>query len=107
MAAYLCPPAVIHGRHTVTTSQIVTEVRDRHPHAAWTPRIDAIAASTGIETRGWMLPLEAAAAPAAGGGLPVAGVGPAREALARDGFSERDVGRVIGALQGERCLMRH
>ncbi len=55
MAAYLCPPAVIHGRHTVKTSQIVTEVRDRHPHAAWAPRIDAIAASTGIETRGGML----------------------------------------------------
>ena len=50
MAAYLCPPAVIHGEHTVQTSQIVAEVRDRHPHAAWAPRIDGIAASTGIET---------------------------------------------------------
>jgi germicidin synthase len=64
MAAYLCPPAVIHGEHAVETSQIVAEVRDRHPHAAWTPRIDGIAAGTGIESRGWMLPLEAAVAPA-------------------------------------------
>ncbi|GGY22335.1 polyketide synthase [Streptomyces djakartensis] len=81
------------------TSQIVTEVRERHPHAAWAPRIDAIAASTGIETRGWMLPLEAAVAPGDGGGLLAAGVGPAREALARDGFTEPDVDRVIGALE--------
>ena len=38
MAAYLCPPAVIHGEHIVQTSQIVDEVRGRHPHAAWAPR---------------------------------------------------------------------
>jgi len=84
MAAYLCPPAVIHGEHTVQTNQIVAEVRDRHPDAAWAPRIDGIAASTGIESRGWMLPLEAAVAPGNGSGLPAAGVGPAREALAGD-----------------------
>ena len=99
MAAYLCPPAVIHGRHTVETSQIVAEVRGRHPDAAWTPRIDGIAASTGIETRGWMLPLEAAVAPGNGNGLLTAGVGPAREALAHDGFTEQDVDRVITALE--------
>lgn len=99
MAAYLCPPAVIHGRHTVKTSQIVAEVRDRHPHAAWAPRIDGIAASTGIETRGWMLPLEAAVAPGGGSGVLAAGAGPAREALARDGFTGQDVDRVIAALE--------
>src|SRR5881397_2372746 len=88
MAAYLCPPAVIHGEHTVQTSQIVAEVRERHPDAAWAPRIDGIAASTGIESRGWMLPLETAVAPGSGGGLPAAGIGPAREALAGDGFTE-------------------
>ena len=99
MAAYLCPPAVIHGEHTVQTSQIVAEVRDRHPDAAWAPRIDGIAASTGIESRGWMLPLEAAVAPGNGSGLPAAGVGPAREALAGDGFTEQDVDRVIAALE--------
>ncbi|MGA5896515.1 type III polyketide synthase [Streptomyces venetus] len=98
MAAYLCPPAVIHGRHTVKTSQIVAEVRDRHPHAAWAPRIDGIAASTGIEARGWMLPLETAVAPGEGSGL-AAGVGAAREALARDGFAEPDVDRVIASLE--------
>ncbi|MFF0161616.1 type III polyketide synthase [Streptomyces sp. NPDC005263] len=99
MPAYLCPPAVIHGEHPVKTSQIVAEVRDRHPHAAWAPRIDHIAASTGIETRGWMLPLETAVAPGNGSGLPAAGIGPAREALARDGFTEQDVDRVIAALE--------
>ncbi|MFJ3443150.1 type III polyketide synthase [Streptomyces sp. NPDC086081] len=99
MAAYLCPPAVIHGEHTVKTSQIVEEVRARHPHAAWAPRIDGIAASTGIESRGWMLPLETAVAPGHGGGLWPAGAGAAREALARDGFDEQDVERVIAALE--------
>ncbi|MFI8168052.1 type III polyketide synthase [Streptomyces sp. NPDC085931] len=99
MAAYLCPPAVIHGEHTVKTSQIVEEVRARHPHAAWAPRIDGIAASTGIESRGWMLPLETAVAPGDGGGLWPAGAGAAREALARDGFGEQDVERVIAALE--------
>ncbi|MFI8947256.1 type III polyketide synthase [Streptomyces sp. NPDC053750] len=99
MAAYLCPPAVIHGEHAVETSRIVAEVRDRHPHAAWAPRIDGIAASTGIETRGWMLPLETAVAPGNGSGLPPAGRGPAREALARDGFTDPDVDRVLAALE--------
>ncbi|MFG2882722.1 type III polyketide synthase [Streptomyces sp. NPDC048297] len=99
MAAYLCPPAVIHGEHTVETSQIVAEVRDRHPHAAWAPRIDGIAASTGIEARGWMLPLETAVAPGKAGGLGTLGTGPAQEALARDGFTQQDVERVIAALE--------
>ncbi|WP_326662272.1 type III polyketide synthase [Streptomyces canus] len=99
MTAYLCPPAVIHGKHAVRTSQIVDEVRGQHPNAAWAPRIDGIAASTGIETRGWMLPLEAAVAPGSGSGLPAAGIGPAREALAGDGFTEQDVDRVIAALE--------
>ncbi|WP_435272474.1 type III polyketide synthase [Streptomyces parvulus] len=98
MAAYLCPPAVIHGEHAVKTSQIVEEVRERHPHAAWAPRIDSIAASTGIESRGWMLPLETAVAPGASGALAATGAGPARAALARDGFTERDVDRVVAAL---------
>ncbi|MEU9518672.1 type III polyketide synthase [Streptomyces sp. NPDC048224] len=98
MAAYLCPPAVIHGEHSVDTRQIVAEVRDRHPDAAWAPRVDGIAASTGIETRGWMLPLEAAVAPGNGGALADAGRGPAREALIRDGFTEQDADRVLTAL---------
>ncbi|MEU6281346.1 type III polyketide synthase [Streptomyces sp. NPDC047028] len=97
MAAYLCPPAVIHGEHAVETSQIVAEVRGRHPEAAWAPRIDGIAASTGIETRGWMLPLETAVAP--GKGLPAGDLGAAREALVRDGFAGEDVDRAIAALE--------
>ncbi|MFE9499765.1 type III polyketide synthase [Streptomyces collinus] len=99
MAAYVCPPAVIHGEHAVKTSQIVAEVRDRHPNAAWEPRIDGIAASTGIETRGWMLPLETAVAPGNGSGLRSIGVDAAQEALARDGFSPQDVDRAIAALE--------
>lgn len=99
VAAYLCPPAVIHGEHAVRTSQIVEEVRERHPGAAWAPRIDGIAASTGIETRGWMLPLESAVAPGASGALSAAGSGPAREALLRDGFTEQDADRVVAALE--------
>ncbi|MFE5402712.1 type III polyketide synthase [Streptomyces sp. NPDC056580] len=99
MAAYLCPPAVIHGEHAVKTSQIVAEVRDRHPHAAWAPRIDGIAAGTGIETRGWMLPLETAVAPGGGGALGALGAGRAQEALARGGFAEQDVERAIAALE--------
>ncbi|MFF9043789.1 type III polyketide synthase [Streptomyces parvulus] len=98
MAAYLCPPAVIHGEHAVKTSQIVDEVRERHPDAAWAPRIESIAASTGIESRGWMLPLETAVAPGTSGALAATGAGPARAALARDGFTEQDVDRVIAAL---------
>ncbi|PNG22657.1 polyketide synthase [Streptomyces cahuitamycinicus] len=99
MAAYLCPPAVIHGEHAVKTSEIVAEVRDRHPHAAWTPRIDGIAASTGIETRGWMLPLETAVAPGKGNGLRAVGIEPAQQALTRDGFAQQDVDRVVAALE--------
>ncbi|MFJ8810483.1 type III polyketide synthase [Streptomyces sp. NPDC102490] len=98
MAAYLCAPAVIHGEHSVKTSEIVADVRDRHPDAAWAPRIDGIAASTGIETRGWMLPLQAAVAPGNGGALGTAGPGAVRAALARDGFTEQDADRVIAAL---------
>ncbi|MFE1251439.1 type III polyketide synthase [Streptomyces sp. NPDC058735] len=98
MAAYLCPPAVIHGEHSVKTSQIVTEVRDRHPHAPWTPRIDAIAASTGIEARGWMLPLETAVAPGRGNALSSVGVESAQQALVREGFGPQDVERVVAAL---------
>ncbi|MEU5275612.1 type III polyketide synthase [Streptomyces asoensis] len=99
MAAYLCPPAVIHGENAVETGQIVAEVRDRHPHAAWAPRIDGIAASTGIETRGWMLPLQAATAPGGAGALGAVGSGRAQEALAREGFTEQDVERAIAALE--------
>ncbi|MEV8566135.1 type III polyketide synthase [Streptomyces sp. NPDC051322] len=99
MTAYLSPPAVIHGDYAVETSQIAAEVRGRHPHAAWAPRIDGIAASTGIDTRGWMLPLETAVAPGSGSGLGTPGIGPAREALARDGFTEQDVDRVIATLE--------
>lgn len=99
MAAYLCPPTVIHGEHSVKTSEIVAEVRDRHPDAAWAPRVDGIAASTGIESRGWMLPLEAAVAPGDGGALGAAGIGAAREALVRDGFGEQEADRVIAALE--------
>ena len=99
MAAYLCPPAVIHGEHAVKTDQIVAEVSDRHPHAAWAPRIDGIAASTGIETRGWMLPLESAVAPGKDNGLAAVGVEPAQEALIRGGFAQQDVDRVIAALE--------
>jgi germicidin synthase len=98
VAAYLCAPAVIHGEHSVKTSEIVADVRDRHPDAAWAPRIDGIAASTGIETRGWMLPLQAAVAPGNGGALGTAGPGAVRAALARDGFTEQDADRVIAAL---------
>ncbi|WP_330336062.1 type III polyketide synthase [Streptomyces sp. NBC_00557] len=99
MGAYLCPPAVIHGEHAVETGQILAEVRSRHPQAPWLPRIDSIAASTGIVSRGWMLPLEAATAPGGGSGLRTPGVGPAREALARDGFTDEEVNRVIAALE--------
>jgi germicidin synthase len=99
MAAYLCPPAVIHGEHAVKTSEIVAEVRDRHPRAAWTPRIDGIAASTGIETRGWMLPLETAVAPGKSSGLRAVGIEPTQQALTRDGFTQQDVDRVVAALE--------
>ncbi|MCZ4099359.1 MULTISPECIES: type III polyketide synthase [Streptomyces] len=99
MTAYLCPPAVIHGEHAVETSQILAEVRDRHQHAPWLPRIDGIAASTGIASRGWMVPLATAVASSAGSGLRTPGVAPARQALIRDGFSEQEVDRAISALE--------
>ncbi|MFI1093275.1 type III polyketide synthase [Streptomyces sp. NPDC020917] len=99
MAAYLCPPAVIHGEHSVETSQIVAEVRDRLPDVPWLPRIDSIAASTGIDTRGWMVPLEDAVAPGAGSTLTPQAADRARAALARDGFTEQDAERVIAALE--------
>ena len=99
MGAYLCPPAVVHGEHAVKTDQILAEVRSRHPQASWLPRIDGIAASTGITSRGWMLPLETAAAPSSGSGLRTPGAGPAREALARGGFGEAEVDRAIAALE--------
>ncbi|BBJ37687.1 polyketide synthase [Streptomyces antimycoticus] len=99
MTAYVCPPAVIHGENAVETSQILAEVRDRHPDVPWLPRIDSIAASTGITSRRWMVPLETAVAPASGSGLRTPGPVPAREALARDGFTEQDVERVIAALE--------
>ncbi|MGW3986238.1 type III polyketide synthase [Streptomyces sp. NPDC004830] len=99
MAAYLCPPAVIHGEHTVKTSEIVAEVRDRHPDAAWAPRIDSIAASTGIESRGWMLPLETAVAPGKGGALDAVGLASAQKALAAEGFAQQDVDRAVAALE--------
>ncbi|MFF3851370.1 type III polyketide synthase [Streptomyces sp. NPDC002328] len=98
MGAYLCPPAVVHGEHVVETDQIVAEVRGKHPQAPWLPRIDGIAASTGIVSRGWMLPLDAAAAPGSGSGLRTPGAGAAREALARDGFTEPEAERVIAVL---------
>lgn len=99
MGAYLCPPAVVHGEHVVETGQILAEVRDRHLRAPWLPRIDGIAASTGIVSRGWMLPLETAAGPSDGTGLRTPGAGPAREALARAGFTDEDVHRVIAVLE--------
>ncbi|RMB80372.1 type III polyketide synthase [Streptomyces shenzhenensis] len=99
MGAYLCPPAVVHGEHVVETGQILAEVRSRHPQAPWLPRIDGIAASTGIASRGWMLPLETAAAPSSGSGLRTPAAGPAREALARSGFTGQEVDRVIAELE--------
>lgn len=99
MAAYLSAPAVIHGENSVQTSEILAEVRERHPEAAWSSRMDGIAASTGIENRGWMLPLEAAVAPGKGNGLGATDVAAAREALVGNGFAEQDVDRAIAALQ--------
>ncbi|MCC4319408.1 beta-ketoacyl-[acyl-carrier-protein] synthase family protein [Streptomyces malaysiensis] len=99
MTAYLCPPAVIHGENAVETGQILAEVRVRHPEAPWLSRIDSIAASTGITSRRWMVPLETAVAPTSGSGLRTPGPVSAREALALDGFTEQDVERVIAALE--------
>ncbi|MCX5060132.1 type III polyketide synthase [Streptomyces sp. NBC_00452] len=99
MGAYLCPPAVVHGEHAVKTGDILADVCSRHPQAPWLARIDGIAESTGIASRGWMLPLEAAVAPSRESGLRTPGPGPAREALARGGFSDREVDRAIAALE--------
>lgn len=99
MTAYLCPPAVIHGENAVETGQILAEVRVRHPEAPWLSRIDSIAASTGITSRRWMVPLETAVAPTNGSGLRTPGPVSAREALALDGFTAQDVERVIAALE--------
>lgn len=99
MGAYLCPPVVMHGQHVVKTGEILAEVRSRHPQAPWLPRIDGIAASTGITSRGWMLPLETTAAPSSGKGLRTPGAGAAREALARVGFTDEEVNRAIAALE--------
>ncbi|MFF4755380.1 type III polyketide synthase [Streptomyces sp. NPDC002514] len=99
MGAYLCPPVVVHGEHVVETGQILAEVRSRHPQAPWLPRIDGIAASTGIDSRGWMLPLETATAPSGGSGLRTPGAGPARAALARGGFTDQEVNRAIAVLE--------
>ncbi|MEW2424982.1 type III polyketide synthase [Streptomyces nigra] len=99
MPAFLSPPAVIHGEHTVKTSEIVADVLGRHPDAAWAPRVESIAASTGIEARGWMLPLQAAVAPGGGNGLPAAGADATRAALAREGVTGPDADRVIAALE--------
>ena len=99
MGAYLSPPVVIHGEHDVTTGQILAEVRGRHPRAPWVSRIDGIAESTGIVSRGWMLPLETAVAPGSGSGLRTPGAGQAREALLRGGFTDGEVNRVIAELE--------
>ncbi|WP_093507291.1 polyketide synthase [Streptomyces sp. Ag109_O5-10] len=99
MSAYLTPPAVLQGEHDVKTGEILAEVRSRHPQATWLSRIDGIAASTGIDSRGWMLPLETAAAPGSGSGLRTPRAGQARTALAGSGFTEREVNRAIAALE--------
>jgi germicidin synthase len=93
---------VVHGQNVVETRQILAEVRDRHPQARWLPRIDGIAAGTGIAARGWMLPLDAAVAP--GGGPPTPALASAREALARGGFADEDVDRAIAALEAVPAL---
>ncbi|MFG2970555.1 type III polyketide synthase [Streptomyces sp. NPDC048288] len=99
MGAYLSPPVVIHGEHDVTTGQILEEVRGRHSRAPWVSRIDGIAESTGILSRGWMLPLETAVAPGSGSGLRTPGAGQARTALLRGGFTDGEVNRVIAELE--------
>ncbi|MFG2934938.1 type III polyketide synthase [Streptomyces sp. NPDC048282] len=99
MGAYLSPPVVIHGEHDVTTGQILEEVRGRHSRAPWVSRIDGIAESTGILSRGWMLPLETAVAPGSGSGLRTPDAGQARTALLRGGFTDGEVNRVIAELE--------
>jgi germicidin synthase len=98
VVAFVCPPAVVQGEHAVHTEEILAQVRDRHPLAPWLPRIDGIAASTGITTRGWMLPLEAAVAPGGGGALRTS-ASVARAALAGSGFAGGDLERAITALE--------
>ncbi|WP_225850404.1 type III polyketide synthase [Streptomyces sp. HPF1205] len=99
MVAYVCPPAVVQGEHAVHTEQILAQVRDRHPRAPWLPRIDGIAASIGITSRGWMLPLEAAVAPGRGGLLGTSAA-EARAALAGGGLTDEAVARAVAALEG-------
>lgn len=98
MTAYVCPPAVVHGEHDVKTTDVLADVRRRHPGASWLPRIDTIAASTGITNRGWMLPLEAATAPSSTGGLHTPTPSAARDALTRAGYPEPDTDQVIALL---------
>ncbi|MEV5958856.1 type III polyketide synthase [Streptomyces sp. NPDC051987] len=99
MGAYLSPPAVVQGENAVKTAEILGEVRSRQPQAPWLARIDGIAAGTGIDTRGWMLPLETAVAPGGGPGLRTPAPGPARAALTRTGFTDDEVDRAIAALE--------
>ncbi|WNI18859.1 type III polyketide synthase [Actinacidiphila sp. ITFR-21] len=97
MPAYLFPPAVVAGEHTVETVDILAEVRARHPLAPWLSRIESIAAATGIRTRRWMRSLEEASAPAATG-LRMPDEPLARHALAAGGFTDGDVDRAVAAL---------
>lgn len=97
MPAYVCPPAVVPGEHAVDTADILAEVRARHPQAPWLPRIDGIAASTRIRTRGWMRPLEEITADATG--LRPYAEHDARRVLSEDGFEGRDVDRIVTALE--------
>lgn len=97
MPAYVFPPAVVAGEYAVDTADILTEVRTRQPHVPWLSRADGIAASTGIRTRGWMLPLDEVSARAAGG-LVTPHEAAARAALAADGFSDDDANRIVAAL---------
>lgn len=99
MVAYVCPPAVVHGQNVVETEQVLAEVRDRHPQVPWLPRMEGIAAGTGITARGWMLPLNAAIAPSGAGGLRVPAVASAREALLRGGFTGPEADRATAALE--------
>ncbi len=97
MPAYVCPPAVLPGEYAVDTAEILAEVRTRHPQAPWVSRMDGIAASTGIRTRGWMRPLEEVAA--LGTGSPRYAEGDVRGTLAGEGFAAGDVDRIITALE--------
>lgn len=96
MPAYVCLPSVVPGKYPVDTADILAEVRARHPLAPWCSRIDGIAASTRILTRGWMRPLEEITA---GGGPRPYAEADARKALADDGFEGRDADRIVAALE--------